>query len=106
MASGSCCGADVESGAVLGVGMDLVNVTAFAAHYDTPGTSFRQRVWTPREQRDVDRRVRATGSQAAEHFAARWAAKEAFIKAWSQAVNRHAGGSQPPVLPVEHVVWS
>ena len=39
-------------------------------------------------------------TRQAEHLAGRWAAKEAFIKAWSQAIY-----GQPPVIAEEHVQW-
>lgn len=92
-------------GAVLAVGTDLVDVTAFAAQLAQPGTVFAERSFTARERRQAQRRARETGARAAEHLAARWAAKEAFIKAWSQAVTTTAGRPVPPVLAPEHVDW-
>ncbi|WP_203233861.1 holo-ACP synthase [Actinomyces sp. 565] len=90
---------------VLGVGVDLVHVPGLAEQLEQPGTVFAERTFTPRELRDVARRADATGSAQAEHLAGRWAAKEAFIKAWSQAANVHAGRAVAPQLPAETVDW-
>ncbi|GAB3991542.1 holo-ACP synthase AcpS [Nocardioides marmoraquaticus] len=57
-----------------GVGVDVVGISAFAAQLDEPGTRFA-RVFTPGERR-------TTGGEP-QRLAARWAAKEAVIKAWS-----------------------
>src|SRR6195952_3389200 len=74
---------------IVGVGIDLVFITAFAEQVDQPGTVFAE-TFTPGERRDASDK----SSPAARHLAARWAAKEAVIKAWS--VSRF---SQRPVLP-------
>ena len=65
-----------------GVGLDLVHVPGLAEQVTRPGTVFAERVFTARERREARRRSEDTGSTEAEHLAARWAAKEAFIKAW------------------------
>lgn len=90
---------------VLGVGTDLVHVPAFAHQLTIPGTVFAERAFTARELREVRRRVDATGSLQAEHLAARWAAKEALVKAWSQAANTLAGTAVPPSLSPESLDW-
>jgi holo-[acyl-carrier protein] synthase len=62
----------------VGIGIDLVSIPEFAEQVDQPGTVFAE-TFTPGERRDAaDKR-----SLAARHLAARWAAKEAVIKAWS-----------------------
>ncbi|QPK78824.1 holo-ACP synthase [Corynebacterium lizhenjunii] len=79
------------------VGTDLVHIPTFAQQLDIPGTSFRE-VFSAQELR------RATGLDShryAEHLAGRWAAKEAFIKAWSQALY-----GRPPVLAPDAVPWA
>ena len=87
-----------------GVGLDLVHVPGLVEQVTRPGTVFAERVFTARERREARRRSEDTGSTEAEHLAARWAAKEAFIKAWSQALNPRAGGASAPVIvPVD---WS
>ncbi|MEV0948537.1 holo-ACP synthase [Rhodococcus sp. NPDC049939] len=81
---------------VLGIGFDLVTVSEFAEQMDRPGTAMLDN-FTPGERRDAATRT----SDPARHFAARWAAKEAVIKAWSTSL--FAG---PPVLPeaVHHMI--
>src|SRR5258708_13669795 len=63
---------------IVGVGIDLVSITEFAEQVDQPGTVFAE-TCTPGERRDASDK----SSSAARHLAARWAAKEAVIKAWS-----------------------
>ena len=62
----------------VGVGVDVVGITAFAEQLDEGGTRFA-RVFTPAERRAA----RAGAGGEAQSLAARWAAKEAVIKAWS-----------------------
>lgn len=75
---------------VIGVGIDLVSIPGFAEQLKQPGTTFADR-FTVGERRDA---ASGTGSEA-RHLAARWAAKEAVIKAWS--VSRFA---RKPLLPL------
>lgn len=63
---------------IVGVGIDLVSIPDFAEQVDQPGTVFAE-TFTPGERRDASDK----SSSAARHLAARWAAKEAVIKAWS-----------------------
>ena len=74
---------------IVGVGIDVVSIAEFAEQVDQPGTVFAE-TFTPGERRDAADK----SSLAARHLAARWAAKEAVIKAWSGS--RFA---QRPVLP-------
>ena len=85
-------------GRVLGAGLDLVHVPGLADQLAVAGSVFAQRAFTPRERREAARRARQCGSRPAEHLAARWAAKEAFVKAWSAALH-----GSPPVMG--HVAW-
>ena len=98
-----------SSGAtVLTVGTDLVHVPGFSAQLDQPGTVFAQRTFTAREFREARRRSQERGSSPAQHLAARWAAKESFIKAWSQAhilCAKSRGTSTSPVILTEDVDW-
>ena len=64
--------------AIVGIGIDLVSIPEFAEQVDHPGTVFAE-TFTPGERRDAADK----SSLAARHLAARWAAKEAVIKAWS-----------------------
>lgn len=78
---------------IVGVGVDLVHVPTFADQLDQPGTTFVA-AFLPGERSDVRSHP---SSDAARHFAARWAAKEAVIKAWSASMH-----GEPPVMG-EHV---
>lgn len=65
---------------ILGVGIDLVDVASFAEQVDAPGSSFVAGTFTVAELRA------ATGPAGrAAHLAVRFAAKEAFIKAFAGA---------------------
>jgi holo-[acyl-carrier protein] synthase len=77
---------------VVGVGVDLVHVPSFAEQLDRPGTGF-DTAFLPGERRDA----RSRSSDPARHFAARWAAKEAVVKAWSASLF-----GSPPAMS-EHV---
>jgi holo-[acyl-carrier protein] synthase len=65
--------ATLSSAAAVGVGIDLVDQSSFAELHAAGGQAFLDNGWTTAEQRD------ARGS--AEGLAARWAAKEAVMKA-------------------------
>jgi holo-[acyl-carrier protein] synthase len=77
----------------VGVGIDVVGITAFAEQLDEPGTRFAQ-AFTPGERRAA----RSGSGSEVESLAARWAAKEAVIKAWSSTCFGH-----PEVIDPEHV---
>lgn len=83
------------------VGVDLVHIPGFAEQLRRPGSTFT-RVFSPLEMRHAQQRSDSTHISAKsetfagtriEHLAGRWAAKEAFIKAWSQAIY-----GKPPVI--------
>ncbi|WP_338401682.1 holo-ACP synthase [Flaviflexus huanghaiensis] len=84
---------------IIGVGVDLVEVESFASQLDSPGTVYAH-AFTGQEQRTAKNRAAVSGSAGA-HLAARWAAKEAFIKAWSAALI-----AAPPPVSQEDLVWS
>jgi holo-[acyl-carrier protein] synthase len=86
----------LDPGTVAGpaaVGVDVVAISAFAEQLDQPGTRFA-RAFTPGERRAA----RAGEGSEAESLAARWAAKEAVVKAWSSTCFGH-----PEVIDPEHV---
>ena len=62
---------------VAGIGVDIVNIVDFESQLAIDGTRMVDH-FTPAERELCP----PTGS-AEEHLAARWAAKEAFVKAWS-----------------------
>ena len=61
------------------VGTDIVQISAFASQLDVSGSTFT-RVFTERERRECAAKPSPVAS-----LAARWAAKEAYIKAWAQS---------------------
>ncbi len=80
-----------------GVGVDVVAVSAFAEQLEQPGTRFAQS-FTPGERRAARAGSEGKSSREAESLAARWAAKEAVIKAWSSTCFGH-----PEVIDPESV---
>lgn len=87
---------------VLGVGTDVVDVPSFAEQLLQPGSRLGE-VFTARERRRANQRavdLEGQESAAPTHLAATWALKEAFIKAWSGALN----GIAPP-LARDDVAW-
>ncbi|APT92028.1 4'-phosphopantetheinyl transferase [Corynebacterium phocae] len=78
------------------VGVDLVHIPGFAAQLEVPGSRF-EAVFSALELRVAA----GKGTRRAEHLAGRWAAKEAFIKAWSQALY-----GAPPVVGPDAVDFS
>lgn len=85
---------------VIGTGVDLVSVPGFAEELRQPGTRAGS-AFTAAERRDARSLPSGSGRRTPDlemaSLAARWAAKEAFIKAWSESL----WGSPPPVG--EHV---
>ncbi|AWB83523.1 holo-ACP synthase [Corynebacterium liangguodongii] len=62
------------------IGVDVVDIERFREQLGSAGTTFSS-VFTDRELRDC-----AAKADRAASLAARWAAKEAYIKAWSQSL--------------------
>ena len=62
---------------ILGIGSDLANIERIEATLARFGDRFRNRVFTPNEQRKAETRPRAVAAT----YAKRWAAKEACSKA-------------------------
>ncbi|KKO79494.1 4'-phosphopantetheinyl transferase [Corynebacterium striatum] len=83
--------------ATFAVGTDLVCISEFAQQLSVPGTRFES-VFSATELRVATRK--GDSARRAEHLAGRWAAKEAFIKAWSQALY-----GLPPVVAENDVDW-
>ncbi|MEJ6550625.1 holo-ACP synthase [Corynebacterium sp. USCH3] len=68
---------------VVGVGIDVVDIPSFAEQLDMPGSRFAAS-FTGAERRTCAKQAQTSGNEA-QHLAARWAAKEAFYKAWTAA---------------------
>src|SRR5262245_56374508 len=70
---------------IVGIGTDIVECVRIARMLEQHGELFLRRVYTPREIRYCQARKRST-----EHFAGRWAAKEAVSKClgtgWSRGL--------------------
>ena len=71
---------------VAGIGIDVVQIEAFAALLNEPGTVFALRTFTSRERQAASARAAAGSGRPEIHLAARFAAKEACVKALSQAL--------------------
>jgi holo-[acyl-carrier protein] synthase len=71
---------------VLGVGLDVVDVATFSAQLRLDGTTFVSSTFTPAEIATAAEVADLHGDEArVRHLAARFGAKEAFVKAWSMA---------------------
>ena len=84
----------------ISLGHDVVHIPGFAEQLGRPGSTFES-VFSSYELRMAATKTQRGPRGRAEHLAGRWAAKEAFIKAWSQALF-----GQPPALSPEEVDWS
>ena len=71
---------------ILGVGTDLIEIARIAESIRRYGERFLRRIFTPREIEYCQRK-----KNAAESFAARFAAKEAGAKALGTGISRGVG---------------
>ena len=88
---------------ILGIGTDIVECPRIGKMIEQHGELFLRRVYTEREIRHCQAR-----KHAIEHFAGRWAAKEAILKAigtgWSRGIAwvdlevRNMSSGEPKVL--------
>jgi holo-[acyl-carrier protein] synthase len=88
---------------ILGIGTDIIECPRIGKMIEQHGELFLRRVYTEREIRYCQAR-----KHAIEHFAGRWAAKEAIMKAigtgwsrgiaWTDVEIRNDEGGQPRVL--------
>jgi holo-[acyl-carrier protein] synthase len=78
---------------VLGVGTDLMEIARIQQSVDRFGDRFLRRVFTPREIAYCQKK-----KNAAESFAARFAAKEAGAKALGTGISRGVGWLEIEVL--------
>lgn len=82
-----------NGGMGLFIGVDLVHVPGFGEQLRIPGSKFEATVFTEAEIAYAD--GKPSQIQRDAHLSGRWAAKEAFVKAWSQSMY----GSPPPITP-------
>jgi holo-[acyl-carrier protein] synthase len=90
----------LDPGTVAGpaaVGVDVVGISAFAEQLEEPGTRFA-RSFTAGERRAARAGEGSPKFAEAQSLAARWAAKEAVVKAWSSTCFGH-----PEVIDPEFV---
>ncbi|WP_137654572.1 holo-ACP synthase [Bifidobacterium moukalabense] len=71
---------------MLGLGHDVVDVRAFGEQLGSPGSRMRG-LFSARELRQSAQRAKVKNDGEAVHLAARWAGKEAFLKAWCEALS-------------------
>ena len=70
---------------MLGLGHDVVDVGAFGEQLGLPGSRMRG-LFSARELRQAAQRAKAKNDGETVHLAVRWAGKEAFLKAWCEAL--------------------
>lgn len=86
---------------IAGLGHDVVALDVFAEQLAEPDGGMR-RLFSPRELRQSALRGRLKADGDAVHLAARWAGKEAVIKAWCEAL----GEICPLPYTVDNVPWA
>lgn len=94
----------LDPGTVAGtaaVGVDVVGISAFAEQLAEPGTRFA-RSFTAGERRAA-RAVEGDTLREAESLAARWAAKEAVVKAWSSTCFGHPEVIDPTFVDLREI---
>lgn len=89
-----------ENETVLGLGHDVVAIGEFAEQLDMPGSRMG-RLFSARELRQSQELARMKCDKRATHLAARWAGKEAVVKAWSEALE-----GNPAPYGLDGIPWS
>ena len=84
---------------MLGLGHDVVDVPAFAKQLNEPGTRMRN-LFSMREIWQTAQRSQLKHDDEAVHLAARWAGKEAFLKAWCDYL-----GDAPYPFTLDNFPW-
>lgn len=87
----------------LTIGHDVVDIAAFNQQMQTSSGLFK--LFSKREQRHVQLRAQQKHDAQALHYAGKWAAKEAFIKAWCQLLDTTHTAYPYTIntLPWEHI---
>ncbi|PJM76729.1 4'-phosphopantetheinyl transferase [Bifidobacterium felsineum] len=81
------------------MGHDVVDIAAFAEQLTEPGTCMRA-LFSVRELRQAAERARVKNDGEAVHLAVKWAGKEAFLKAWCEAL-----GEKPYPFTLDDFPW-
>ena len=82
-----------------GLGHDVVDVAAFAEQLSESGSRMRS-LFSVREVRQAADRARLKNDDEAVHLAAKWAGKEAFLKAWCDYL-----GNAPYPFTLDNFPW-
>ena len=83
---GSAIGLTMSGMSILGLGHDVVDVAVFAEQLALPGSRMKG-LFSVRELRQASGRAQLKHDGEAVHLAAKWAGKEAVLKAWEQALD-------------------
>ncbi|NMM98973.1 holo-ACP synthase [Bifidobacterium olomucense] len=84
---------------IVGLGHDVVDVAAFAEQLAEPASRMRN-LFSVREVRQALERARVKNDGEAVHLAAKWAGKEAFLKAWCESL-----GEGPYPFTLDDFPW-
>ena len=79
---------------IIGLGTDIVEIVRIGRMIERHGELFLNRIYTPTEVQYCQRRKHAN-----EHFAGRWAAKEAIMKTLGTGFIRGIGWQDIEILP-------
>ena len=82
-----------------GLGHDVVDVAAFVEQLSEPGSRMLS-LFSVREVRQAADRARLKNDDEAVHLAAKWAGKEAFLKAWCDYL-----GDAPYPFTLDNFPW-
>ncbi len=85
---------------VISVGHDVVDIKQFSAQCEVPGSRFLQ-FFSAKERRQAHMKANQSHSSEYAHLAVRWAGKESFLKAWSQALE-----DDPHPYTIENFPWN
>ncbi len=66
-----------------GLGLDLISISRFASVLERGGADFKDKVYTPQEQESAEAR-----KNPCQHYAARFAGKEAVLKALGRGLGQ------------------
>jgi holo-[acyl-carrier protein] synthase len=86
---------------IIGIGTEIVECLRVARMIEEHGELFLRRIYSDHEIRDCQSRKRAT-----EHFAARWAGKEAVLKALNRPWRRTLVWTDIEIHRDANEIWS
>lgn len=89
----------------LGLGHDVTDIATFSKQLTETGSRIRN-LFSVRELRQAAMSAQAKGDGEAVHLAAKWAGKEAVLKAWCEALSQHAGQTDAYPYKVDDFPWA